>query len=99
MFSFQCLYFSGVVSKFIINGCTPNTRAQMNGNPADLRTRNYNVYAATLHRRKTQLRAATRGPPSTDDSNTPGKTRTFDLLIRSQALYPTELRVHERHFI
>ena len=25
---------------------------------------------------------------------TPGRARTYDLLIRSQTLYPTELRVH-----
>jgi hypothetical protein len=27
-------------------------------------------------------------------SGAPGKTRTCDLLIRSQTLYPTELRAH-----
>jgi hypothetical protein len=32
------------------------------------------------------------GPPSIE-VNAPGKTRTCDLLIRSQTLYPTELRV------
>ena len=26
---------------------------------------------------------------------TPGRTQTFDLLIRSQTLYSTELRVHD----
>ncbi len=29
----------------------------------------------------------------TEDVNTPGRARTYDLLIRSQTLYPTELRV------
>lgn len=27
-------------------------------------------------------------------NGTPGRARTYDLLIRSQTLYPTELRVH-----
>ena len=29
-----------------------------------------------------------------DFTGAPGKTRTCDLLIRSQTLYPTELRAH-----
>src|SRR5688572_8547633 len=32
-------------------------------------------------------------PPPTFIANAPGTTRTCDLLIRSQTLYPTELRV------
>ena len=30
-------------------------------------------------------------------SGAPSRARTCDLLIRSQTLYPTELRVHGRH--
>src|SRR6185503_20462463 len=33
------------------------------------------------------------GPKTLDGA--PGRARTCDLLIRSQTLYPTELRVHE----
>jgi hypothetical protein len=32
-------------------------------------------------------------------SGAPGKTRTCDLLIRSQTLYPTELRAHTAELI
>jgi hypothetical protein len=32
-------------------------------------------------------------------TDAPGKTRTFGLLIRSQTLYPTELRVQGFHLL
>ena|GEM_PF-6742480 len=34
-----------------------------------------------------------------EDYGAPGAIRTPDLLIRSQMLYPTELRVHDGNFI
>ena len=32
-----------------------------------------------------------------DNNGEPGETRTLNLLVRSQTLYPIELRVHQFH--
>ena len=33
-------------------------------------------------------------PPVAEKMSTPGRTRTLNLLVRSQTLYPIELRAH-----
>jgi len=34
--------------------------------------------------------------PNVQTYGAPGRIRTSDLLVRSQTLYPTELRAHEK---
>ena len=45
------------------------------------------------HNGRTNKQAASNGRPI-DSDGAPGMIRTCDPLIRSQVLYPTELRVH-----
>ena len=52
-----------------------------------------------VSRSVSQKKRASSDAPNFFICNTPGMIRTCDLLIRSQALYPAELRVRESEYL